>query len=207
MGILSENLTWLLSHAKVPGTMLELGNQFLYIQEKPFPWYKDKFLNPTMAAPVAAKPFFQDYGFEHVSIDINGNDGALALDLSKPFSLADAGCPLHTFDYITDFGTSEHVSSLWQCLENLHRHARVGTTLFHVNPLTGNWPGHGFWYRDEEFYQAYAKLTGYELLEMKRTFACGNSTDGWNIWARLRKGQDAPFPTAEQFAALPVKTK
>lgn len=185
--------------------MLELGNQFLYIQAKPFPWYEDKYLNPTNVAPIAAKPFFEDMGFKHTSVDINGKNGALPLDLSQPvvIGLGDNT----TFDYITDFGTSEHVSSLWQCLENLHRHARVGTQFFHVNPLTGNWPGHGFWYRDEEFYEAYAKLAGYELLELKRDFACGNSTDGWNIWARLKKVQDTEFPSSFRFTALPVKLK
>lgn len=182
--------------------MLELGNQFLYVWSKPFPWYEDRFLNNTPTIPVA-KPFFEGMGFTHTSVDINGKDGALPLDLSTPVTIGDGS----TFDYITDFGTSEHVSSLWQCLENLHRHARVGTQFFHVNPLTGNWPGHGFWYRDEEFYEAYAKLTGYELLELKRDFACGNSTDGWNIWARLKKVQDTEFPSAFKFTALPVKLK
>jgi len=212
MGILSENLTWLLQYAKPPATILELGNQFLYINTKPFPWYDDKYLNPSMAAHVAAKGFFKDMGFGHVSVDINGEDGALALDLSKPFTLGGISpefdpTPHITFDYITDFGTSEHIPSLWQCLENLHRHARVGTQFFHVNPLTGNWPEHGIWYRDEEFYEAFAKLTGYELLELKRDFACGNFTDGWNIWARLKKVQDTPFPTSFNFSALPVKLK
>jgi hypothetical protein len=207
MGILSENLTWFLSHAKVPGSILELGNQFLYIQERPFPWYKDKFLNPTMDAPIAAKPFFEEYGFEHVSIDLNGQDDALPFDLAKPFEIPDVVERVKLFDYITDFGTSEHVSNLWQCLENLHRHAKEGTIFFHVNPLTKNWPGHGFWYRDEEFYEAFAKLTGYHLLELKRSFACGNSTDGWNIWARMQKINNEPFPFEEAFAKLPLKQK
>jgi hypothetical protein len=208
MGILAENLVWLLSHAKVPGSMLELGNQYLYIQERPFPWYKDKFLNPTNTAPIAAKPFFVEYGFEHVSVDINGQDGALPLDLSQPITITDGtGQQRRYFDYITDFGTSEHVSNLWQCLANLHHHAHVGTVFFHVNPLTGNWPGHGFWYRDEEFYEAYAKLVGYRLLEMKRSFACGNSTDGWNIWARMEMVKDGLFPTVQDCDMLPVKRK
>lgn len=187
--------------------MLELGNQFLYIPTKPFPWYEDKYLNPSMTAPVAAKGFFEDMDFQHTSIDLNGCDGALPLDLSTPIHIGSDPHAPFAFDYITDFGTSEHVSSLWQCLENLHRHARVGTQFFHVNPLTGNWPGHGFWYRDEEFYEAFANLTGYELLELRRDFACGNSTDGWNIWARLKKVQDTEFPTSFRFSALPVKLK
>ena len=184
MGILPEDLDWFLSHAHPPGSILELGNQFLYAS--------------TISA---AKPFFTGRGFDHVSIDLNGQDGALPIDLAKPFDLG------RTFDYITDFGTSEHVPNLHRCLANLHHHAHIGTVFFHVNPLTGNWPGHGFWYRDEEFYSAFAKLTGYRLAELSRRFACGNSTDGWNICARMEKISNAPFLSEGEWDKLPVKRK
>lgn len=204
MGILAENLVWFLDNAKSkrePRSILELGNQFLYICAKPFHWYPDQYLNTTMDMPIAAKPFFQQFGFEHVSIDLNGKDGALPLDLSEPITLD------RQFDFATDFGTSEHVRCLWQCLQNLHNHVTAdGGRFFHVNPLTGNWPGHGNWYRDEEFYRAYAEMTGYKLIDMRRTAACGNTTDGWNIWCLLEKTESSVFPTKETFYTLPLKT-
>lgn len=207
MGILAENLMWLhkeLSLRNQTGfqtrpAMLELGNQFLYICAKPYPEYPDRFLNPTMAAPVAAKPYFEERCRSHVSVDLNGNDGALPLDLAMPIDI-----PGGPFDVATDFGTSEHVPCLWQCFENIHRHTRGGALLLHVNPLTGNWPGHGYWYRDEEFYIAFAKAAGYVITDLFRTAACGNTTDGWNIGCAMVRG-DQPYLTKEEFYALPLK--
>lgn len=200
MGILAENLVWLLKHAIAPGKMLELGNQFLYICAKPFPSYPDRYLNHSMADPIAAKPYLVELGFEHTSVDLNGRDGALTLDLATPIDL---GAKFH---FITDFGTSEHVSDLWQCLRNLHEHSEVGTLFFHVNPLTGNWPGHGNWYRDRAFYEEFCRLTGYQLLDYAETASCGNFKDGWTCWALMKRTPESTFPTREQFSTLPLKT-
>ncbi len=203
MGILAENLVWFLDHAKSryePRSILELGNQFLYICAKPFHWYPDQYLNHTMDMPIAAKPFFKQFGFQHTSIDLNGKDDALVLDLATPIDLG------KQFSFATDFGTSEHVACLWQCLLNLHNHVVEEGRFFHVNPLAGNWPGHGNWYRDEEFYYAYAAMTGYKIIDMKRTAACGNTKDGWNIWCLLEKTKDSKFPAKDEFYTLPVKT-
>lgn len=201
MGILAENLQWLLNRippASDCGPMLELGNQFLYITEAPVPDYPEQFLNPTMCAPVVAKGFFLHRGFRHESVDINGQDGAQQLDLATPVEIARG-----PFQVVTDFGTSEHVPCLWQCLKNIHEVTLPGSLIFHVNPLTGNWPGHGHWYRDEAFYKAYAELTGYKILDLRRDFACGNNHDGWNIWCELER-DFAPFPSKEDFYTLPL---
>lgn len=200
MGILIENLRWLFNNSVKGGSMLELGNQFLYVYEKPWPEYPVQFVNSGSVNPVA-KPFFKSLGYDHVSVDINGEDDALVHDMSFPFDLE------KQFDVVTDFGTSEHVPSLYNCLLNIHNHTKNGGKIFHVNPLVGNWPGHGYWYRDEEFYKAYAKMTGYNLKDLHRVAACGNTTDGWNICAILEKNAKSSFPKEEDFNTLPIKKK
>lgn len=203
MGILSENLTWLLRNVQPPCSMLELGDQFLYITVPPWPGYPPKHLNPTMVAPIAAKPMFEELGFEHVSIDLNGEHGALPLDLDKPIDLG------RQFDVVTDFGTSEHVLDLFACMENVHRHLKPGGKLVHVNPKPGNWPGHGNWYRDQEFYRRFAAGWGYSILEMFETAACGNTTDGWNVACLMTKATtgDAPWISRETFDTFGVKPR
>lgn len=202
MGILAENLVWVLGYCLPKCSMLELGSQYLYIAQKPFPEYPDRFLNPSMTDAVYSKKFFiEEHGFDHVSIDLNGHGGSRSLDLSTHLELG------RTFDIVTDFGTSEHVSDIWQCLENVHRATRVGGLIAHVNPWPGNWPGHGAWYRDEDFYRAYAALLGYRILDFRKIAACGNTTDGWNSACMLGKAHDAPFPPREVFNELPIKNR
>ena len=77
--------------------ILELGNQTQYFG----PGYGR-----------AAKLWFQENKYEHVSIDLNGQDGALVFDLCTP--LSPEMLALGQFDAVTDFGTSEHVANLYE---------------------------------------------------------------------------------------------
>lgn len=110
MGILAQDLNTLKKYHPNPKSMLELGNQYLYIfqNQKPFDEYPDKYL--TNGNVVVAKEYFQELGIDHVSLDYTGNDGALKGDLDYPIDLK------RTFDVITDFGTSEHCTNLYQAL-------------------------------------------------------------------------------------------
>ena len=197
MGILADNVLWIRRVAPPPKSMLELGNQYLCVGHKPYPEYPDRFVNPNLSAPIAAKPYFQLEGYDHVSIDLNGQDGALVRDLSQPFSLG------RTFDVATDFGTSEHVSCLWQCLRNVHEHLALGGLVFYANPAPKNWPKHGYWYRDSNFYGAFAAASGYALLEVFPLACAGNTVDGWLTCALMRKTTEA-FVTKDAFYALPL---
>ena len=158
--------------------ILELGNQTIYFGAQ---WEKP------------AKLWFQQKGYEHISIDLNGQDGALIFDLCTP--LSPEMLALGQFDAATDFGTSEHVANLYECYHSLDQWCRSGGLIFHENPKTGSWPLHGFHFFREAFYWEFAKVTGYELLGCGEHAAMGNFHDGWNIWAVLRKTVAKPFPT------------
>src|SRR5208337_3924276 len=118
MGILSSNLSWLTNICPPPASMLELGSQDLFIDDKP---------------KSIAKYYWQDLGYEHVSIDLNGEYDSLKLDLRDPIDLG------RQFDIITDFGTSEHVSDLYACFKNVFNLLKVGGFTFHINPMPGHW--------------------------------------------------------------------
>jgi hypothetical protein len=107
------------------------------------------------------KDWFVSLGFRHVSIDMNGNNGALPLDLTKPLNLG-------TFDMISNIGTSEHVSEdNWngqvECWRNMLDAMHVGSVLICDTPAPGGWKGHGKWYPHPKLYSELARLNGLEL--------------------------------------------
>jgi len=99
------------------------------------------------------KTYFESLGIEHVSIDLNGRDGALKFDLTLPIYI-------EPFDMITNFGTSEHVhdqQALWQ---NVHHLLKVNGILVSVTPLPENWWWHGEYYPEEMFFR---NFLGYKM--------------------------------------------
>lgn len=108
------------------------------------------------------KAYFESLGVEHVSVDINGQDGALKRDLRKPYVLLDLG----TFDVVTNIGTTEHVvSDQTSCWMNVIDALALGAVLVSITPKPGDWWWHGHWYPTPEFYASLAELNGLEVLE------------------------------------------
>jgi hypothetical protein len=103
------------------------------------------------------KVFFERKGYRHVSVDLNGNNGAKALDLREPLGLGQ-------FDLVTNFGTTEHVSEqepVWRNICEAARYWFVSTT-----PYPGKYPGHGIWYPKPAFYKELAALNGFDIDDM-----------------------------------------
>ena len=103
--------------------MLEFGNQYAFRLGK---------------VPVPAKLIFQWLGVDHTSIDINGRDGALKLDLGQPLPEG-----LTDFDVVTNFGCTEHIEGHYQAWKNMHEACRIDGIMVHALPEKGSWPGHG----------------------------------------------------------------
>jgi hypothetical protein len=72
------------------------------------------------------------------------------------------------------------------------------------NPLSQNWPGHGFNYLQIDFYQMFCKVADYKLVHDGIHAAMGNTINGWNLWSILVKTGDR-FPDLETFKSLPLK--
>ncbi len=149
----------------VGSSMLELGNK--------------------VKGKMTYKCVFEALGFRHVSIDLNGLNGALCLDLRKPLNLG-------TFDMVTNIGTSEHVSTddfdgQIECWRNIVDAMHIGSVLVSIGPLKGSlkWSRHGRWYAQPQFYRELAEMNG---LEVERVYADSNQ-----VYARLKRIEDAEF--------------
>ena len=107
-----------------------------------------------------------------VSIDLNGRDGSLRLDLTKKIDIEKINGP---FNVITNFGTSEHVPKQYECFKNIHDLCEIGGIVYHVVPRVGNWDGKGAglpsphcpYYYDLDFFQGLADLNDYEMITIK----------------------------------------
>lgn len=183
MGVTTHSDKLVQKHKGNAKTMLELGSQNTYFDSEPMG---------------VAKDYYTNQGFEHHSIDANGEYGSEVADLSTVLDLAQ-------YDLVTDFGTSEHVSNYYNCWLNKHNACKVGGLIINENPKVDNWHGHGYHYVNMEFYSEFAKLAGYEILEIGEHAAMGNVTDGWNVYAVLQKTK-ARFPSREVFEALPYQS-
>ena len=156
--------------------MLELGNQ--EIMENSIP-------------QKTGKEYFMDRGVEHISVDLNGLDGALPLDLAKPGQFAE----WHDhFDIITNSGTTEHVepkSAQYECFSVIHDCLKVGGIAVHLIPDIdtlkdmGCWEGHCFNYYSHAFFKMLAEKNNYKLVSLK-------IIDG-AICSCLQKREDIPF--------------
>jgi hypothetical protein len=118
-------------------SMLELGNK-----------------NGTGGKGDSYKAHFEALGLRHVSVDWNGQDGALPLDLRKPLGMG-------VFSIVTNIGTSEHVDDQVPAWCNMIEAAAL--VLACITPAPGDWPGHGLFYPEPEFYVQLADRNGFKL--------------------------------------------
>lgn len=168
---------------------------------------QNDFSGPALPAPYISD-WFKEKGIEYSCIDLNGENGASTNDLSKIFK-APGGWQ---GDMVCDIGTSEHVGdngkfgweAIYNCWVNKWNLLKINGILLNENPLSGNWIGHGFNYYTAEFYHELIQMIGGGLLELDFHPACGNTTDGWNVWSIMRKRQDA-FISLDQFKTLSLK--
>jgi len=160
--------------------MAELGNQSLR---------KD-----VLGIQVPAKKFFTAMGMEHTSIDQNGKDGALPLDLCLPITRPDL---LESFDLVTNFGTIEHVDRQYPAWRNVHSLAKVGGLFLHLLPETGSWPGHCPYRYGPEFPAALARCCAYEVLQCSR----GEINPDHRFSTAILRKTKSDFPAEEVFSS------
>lgn len=109
---------------------------------------------------MAAKKVYESYGVHHVSMDLNGKDGSLMIDLDYPVPSEFIG----QFDVVTNYGTIEHINNQYQAFKNMHDLCRVGGIMLHVFPMIGHWPRHGRYRYSGEFVTGLADVCGYRIV-------------------------------------------
>lgn len=141
------------------------------------------------------RTWYEAAGCRYVSVDINARDGAIGLDVRKPFDLG-------RFGLVTNFGFSEHVSVQQPFWANAHHALAVGG--YHVGtlPKPHHWLHHGwsYWHPQEAFFHAWAEANGYAVQILRD---CGPGDPAKRMWGYVLKRQtDAPHVWRPEFDAL-----
>jgi hypothetical protein len=140
-------------------SMFELGNQ--------------RFIGGEFST---GKQHFEHHGMLHTSVDINGEDGALPLDLRKPELFYDFRC---RYDVLTNLGVTEHVEPIinqYECFSIIHDVVRPGGIMIHMVPdveeldVSGAWTKHCNIYYQKEFFTELTEACNYTILENKVIF-------------------------------------
>jgi hypothetical protein len=213
MGITAHSIQLIekaLVHNPSIKSVIELGSQNLYTGNE--------------VDPPFASTWYKARGIKYESIDMAGDNGAMRLDLSKPISLkksfdlvTDFGTSEHVVrmqDYESVEFHSGYINSIYpkgevkisdietgfyNCMKNKHNLLAKGGICVSENPLTGSWPGHGYSYYTEEFYTELCRLMGYQLLEVGKDAAMGNTKDGWNVYCLYKKVTNSEFLSEAEF--------
>jgi hypothetical protein len=118
------------------------------------------------------KEYFTNLGYDHISVDLNGNRGSLIKDLTKPIDFNE--WPEY-FDILTNSGTTEHVEpfeSQYDCFKILHDCVKIGGLMIHLIPdiealNQGHFVNHCNYYYSEKFFNELALNSNYTILENK----------------------------------------
>jgi len=166
----------------------ELGNQRMK-------WHVDAI----------AKTFFLNNGAtEHVSIDTNGHNGALPLDLSKDLLQIHPEWKGH-FDLITNWGTAEHVNlGIYECYKNIHNLCREGGIIVNDGPPFGCCPWHSPYHYRAHFFPELAKKCGYKTLLFDARMVpgrrgCKEAKDRTLVISVFQKIKNNDFMTEQEF--------
>ncbi|CAE7610165.1 unnamed protein product [Symbiodinium microadriaticum] len=158
-------------------------------------------------ALASGKKVFEALGIRHVSLDINGRDGAVLLDLSRPLN-SSLHYLLGKCDVVTNFGTTEHIGEseyidepegyerldIWHAqynaFRNIHGLARSdGGMIINMVPAAGCWPRHGAVEYEPRFFHTLAGAAGYEIrnLSLHRPDHDWSAEEAHLFWRLLRE--------------------
>jgi len=132
--------------------MCELGNQKLNVRG-----------NKKLEAFRTGKEYFTSIGCNHTSFDLNGIDGSVILDLSKPIQTRWK----NKFNMISNCGTTEHVDNQCVVFENIHNLCQLGGLMIHSIPISRQWRGHCPYHYESGFPYELAKLMNYTVIYYK----------------------------------------
>lgn len=176
---------------KAGDKIIELGEQYINI---------DQINQHSPENPLLSRNFYINR--ETISIDIEPHfeeiSGTQRLDLSKNISEYQDYA-----DVVTDFGTLEHVKSLYSGLKNVFNFLKIGGVAMHVNPLSGGYaPNHGFHYFTEEFWKAFCALAKLKIEYIDIKAAYHNTETGNELYCVYKKTEQSKFPAKKAFDHL-----
>ena len=152
---------------------------------------------------IASKRFWEAIGFNHVSIDLNGLDGALSYDLrediNKKYNYKEQ------FDIVYEGGTVEHVSNQYWAFKNTHNLTKKGGTMIHILPKVGFWENHCSYFYTIDSFSKLAELCSYKVQELREIDpAPWIQEAGPMIYTRLEKTDNKDFIDEKAFEQVPI---
>lgn len=140
------------------------------------------------------RTYFKSIGKEYDSIDLNGLGESLMLDLNTDIEIK------KQYDFVTDFGTLEHVEDYYMGFKNTHRLCKVGGLMLHIIPALNHWPGHGSWRGSIPFYIKLGKFQKYNIKDIHNEptkISPGHPSD--QTYIVYEKTEENEFMTREIF--------
>lgn len=168
--------------------VIELGDQLMDVGES------TQFMRSDL--------YYKDINI--ISIDWHGNNRALKLDLSQPLA---AGLDTELKgDIVTNFGTVEHVSDLYNGLLNMHNFAKDGAIMISANPKTGTFASHGYHFFTQGFWIELAFVCGYELIDTYEKSPYSDENPDIEVFAVFKKLSTSTFVNREDFEIVAQDT-
>jgi hypothetical protein len=130
--------------------------------------------------------FKQFFNYPITSIDLNGENGSLKINLATKLP------SMPTYDLITNFGTTEHVSNQYQCWKNVHSLLEDNGIVISEIPEIDSWKNHCKYYVDKRFFESMNK--DFEILSYKQIYYPGNGNLCFCIMKKISK----EFGTTEE---------
>lgn len=145
--------------------------------------------------------YFTDLGFEVTTIDLGiGTERigpeVLQYDLSKPITEK-----VDQFDFVLDFGTSEHIDNQYELFQNIYNLCKVEGIIMHSNPSTRYGSEHGLFHYTFDFFVKLSQICKYKMIDIRETsvFYWKHPNKAIHINASLMKTEDDKFPSWDTF--------
>ena len=163
-------------------SVIEIGSQEIHIQKNDFKELIEiagldvnlvenipNIKNWPFSPRASSKYLYEILGIkDYKSIDINGEHGAIAHDLNKPFNDTSM---FNKFDIATDFGACEHVFNVVECYKTLHKLLKPGGYLIIDQAIL---KGNGYFKFDEAFFEGIAAANNYKIIFSSYVITTGN---------------------------------
>lgn len=187
--------------------VMNWGNAYLRIGTQKWIFDNNKISSDTNILTMtgnnswASRDYFPLVGGNHKSIDMNGNEDSLIVDLRLPIEDNDEYGILNWADLVIDAGTSEHVEVQYYNWKNLYDVCKVGGYMVHILPKVGYWDGHCEFKYTSEFFVQLSDAMGYEIIELHDDIESSSRGD---VCCIFKKVSDIPFMSTSEFEKLPI---
>lgn len=187
--------------------VMNWGNAYLRIGTQKWIFDNNKISSDTNILTMvgnnswASRDYFPLVGGNHKSIDMNGKEDSLIVDLRLPIEDNDEYGILNWADLVIDAGTSEHVEVQYYNWKNLYDVCKVGGYVVHILPKVGYWDGHCEFKYTSEFFVQLSDAMGYEIIELHDDIESSSRGD---VCCIFKKVSDIPFMSTSEFEKLPI---